>query len=383
MKVLYIIHTNAGDGSTISFLNMVSGLESKGVEIVILGPPLKGTLLKQLRRDSFSYHVIRVAESVYPPSLITYRIGCIFKYAIRVLNLLRRRIICYYDVKRIVVSEAPDIIHTNVGTIHEGFRVAKRLRIPHVWHIREYQDLDFGWKPFPSKSRFIRMLHDSYIITITHSLESYFGPFDRDKEKTIYNGILDNLGSDTIWPRKKYFLCASRISPEKGIDEAIRGFSSFHKNNPDYRLVLLGGGNQEYIVSLVSLSKQLGCQDAVIWEGYKDNVVDYLRQATGLIVASYYEGFGRMTAEAGFAGCIVVGRNSGGTKEIIGETGGELFDSVEELAEKLVLVSRLSKDEYLKRSTFAMRRAQELYSIDSNVEGIYQFYESILNKRDV
>ena len=35
----------------------------------------------------------------------------------------------------------PNIIHSNVGPIDIGYKAAKKLRIPHVWHIREYQDL--------------------------------------------------------------------------------------------------------------------------------------------------------------------------------------------------------------------------------------------------
>ena len=47
------------------------------------------------------------------------------------------------------MCENPDIIHTNTGVIHEGLKVAKRLKIPHVWHLREYQDKDFNWEAFP------------------------------------------------------------------------------------------------------------------------------------------------------------------------------------------------------------------------------------------
>ena len=41
-------------------------------------------------------------------------------------------------------SNRMDIVHSNTGVIHFGAKVAARLSIPHVWHIREYQKLDFA-----------------------------------------------------------------------------------------------------------------------------------------------------------------------------------------------------------------------------------------------
>lgn len=42
--------------------------------------------------------------------------------------------------------------------------------------------------------------------------------------------------------KKKVVLCNARISPEKGIEYAIRGFADFTKDNPDYELHLCSGG---------------------------------------------------------------------------------------------------------------------------------------------
>lgn len=377
MKILFIIHSTAPDGSTISFLNLIRGLRSKGIEISVAGPTPRNTFLEMTSGLQVSYHTVRIAESVYPQLEKKSLFGIVSRF-LRTINLVRRKVCSYFDIKRVVSIESPDIIHTNVGTVHEGYEVARRLRIPHVWHIREYQDKDFGWLPFPSKTSFIRKIHNSYVITITHSLESYFGPFAKEKARTVYNGVLRSLDEETVWPKKKFFLCASRISPEKGIDDAIRAFSAFYHKNNDYSLVVLGDGDPNYVNSLKRLAKTLECADAIIWAGYKDNVVDYMRQAACLIVASHNEGFGRMTAEACFAGCIVVGRNTGGTKEIIEAAGGELFDSVEELTDKLRIVSGLSEDDYQKRSSYSIRRANELYSIESNVDGVLQFYKTVL-----
>ena len=88
------------------------------------------------------------------------------------------------------MCENPDIIHTNTGVIHEGLKVAKRLKIPHVWHLREYQDKDFNWEAFPCFSAYCQMLRKSYVITITNDIKAHFGLLDFPYSRTIYNGVI-------------------------------------------------------------------------------------------------------------------------------------------------------------------------------------------------
>lgn len=50
--------------------------------------------------------------------------------------------------------------------------------------------------------------------------------------------------------------------------------------------------------------------------GYEGATMSFLllKYASALLVASPSEGLGRMTAEAAFAGCMVIGYNAAGTK---------------------------------------------------------------------
>src|SRR5690606_32926627 len=69
----------------------------------------------------------------------------------------------------------PDIIHTNIGPVSIGFWAAKILGIAHVWHLREYQDLDFGMRYFPSKGAFIRQLSRSnHVVCVTRGVAEHF-----------------------------------------------------------------------------------------------------------------------------------------------------------------------------------------------------------------
>lgn len=375
MRVLYVIHTSRMNGSTMSFLSMIEGLLCIGVELIVAGPKLQTELKQKLGILGVPYYEIRLAENLYP---VKDR-----KFPLRVLNLLRRKRNSARDLFRIVLRYKPDMIHTNSGVITEGYEVAKRLNIPHVWHLREYQDKDFLWRIFPSKKRFIKKLHHSYVITITDNIRLHFNLLNDKSAVTIYNGVCHMNDTVTLTEKKdKFFLCASRVSNEKGCDDAIEVFSKFYINHSDYRLVILGDGDKQYIENLKNKAKALGCDSAIDWLGYKSDVMPYMKRATCLMVASHFEGFGRMTAEACFAGCIVVGRNSGGTKEILKETGGYLFENNEGFLKALIDVVSLSKDEYKEKALFAQKKAKELYSIEGNVEKTYNFYQKILSNQN-
>lgn len=371
MKVLYVLHTSQMHGSTLSFLNLAEGLIGKGVEVAVAGPELHEELSQRLNRLGIGYYPVRIAQSVYPQRGRLY-LG-------RLFNLLKRKHNSLCDIQRVAETVKPDIIHTNTGVIREGYRVAKKLAIPHVWHIREYQDNDFSWQIFPSKRSFINKLHKSYVITITEDIKTYFDLHDYSRVTTIYNGVYKCDLPYVVSEKEKYFLCASRISKEKGFDAVISAFSSFHKIFPNYRLKILGDGDQTYIEHLKKKADRENCLLAIDWLGYKADVIPYMQKAKALIVASYFEGFGRMTAEACFAGCLVVGRNSGGTKEILAETGGYLFDDNMGFLDALCEVVSLFPDEYKEKALFAQQKARQLYSIEGNVEETYKFYQDILS----
>lgn len=362
------------DGSTISFLSFAEGLIKRGIEVVAVGPKILEPLRGKLDSLSIDYHEIRIAESIYPPQNRLY--------LFRLIHLIKRKNNSYSDLLKIAKAVKPDIIHTNSGVIEEGFRVSKKLGLPHVWHLREYQEKDFNWRIFPSKAAFIHKLHQSYLISITEDIRHFFDLTDYSKAKTVYNGVcgLDKIRGFSV--KDNTLLCASRISKEKGFDDVIEVFASFYEKFPEYRLIILGDGDKQYIDSLKNKARALGCSSAIDWLGFKSDVMPYMEKATCLIVASHFEGFGRMTAEACFAGCLVVGRNSGGTKEILTETGGYLFDDNQGFLKALNDVVSLSKEEYKKKALFAQKKAQELYSIEGNVEKIYNFYQKILSDKN-
>lgn len=374
MKVLYVLHSTNPDGSTQSFLTMAKGMVELGVSIMIVGPTPRVEFLRKIEGLGVEYKDIHIAENTYPSINQASKVV----YYLKILNLFRRRMRFYRELYTVVKQYKPDVIHTNCGTINEGFRVSRKLNIPHVWHIREHQGKNTIWRPFPNQKSFERKLQLSNVITITHELMRYYNLEPNLTRRVIYNGILPHTSKIYLWPKDKYFLVSSRISEEKGIDDVIEAFAIFCCVRNDYKLIILGDGDESYVQHLKNRVNILGCESYVEWKGYVTDVLSYMQKATSLIVASKYEGFGRMTAEALINGCAVIGRNNSGTKEILEYTGGFLFNTNEEMLNCMHKVAALQETDYLSLMESAQNKAVDAYCTESHVNQVFKFYQDVL-----
>lgn len=366
-------------GSTISFLNMLHEVIERGGDVLVVVPthPTPEFIDAMLEKHAkyVECPVISTCISKFP--FRTFPFG-LRSWLIQVTSLKYKKRVFFAQLSKIIESFNPDIIHSNVGIIHEGFLCARRKNIPHVWHIREYQDLDFGFKILPSKTKFIDMLKSSNSITISKDLLKHFNLQSSKNAIVVYNGICHKEDVMMKKERDNYFLCASRVSKEKGFDEVIPAFCEFAQSHGNYKLLVAGNGDPAYIQELKNIIEQEGCLDKVIFLGYRKDILRLMSKAKALIVGSQYEGFGRMTAEASFAGCLVIGRNTGGTKEILEKTGGYLYNNNTELLKSMKEVCLLSTDQYLSKAKQCQKIAVENFSIEANGNNIFNLYRRIL-----
>lgn len=381
MQILYLIHNTKEDGSTISFLTLIKGIYLRNNTTVHIVVPKKEQIspffLKEVEKLKVQIYQIYLCQSILisPRFFYHYPIFWIKKYSLPI-----RKWYSKYRLNKLIKTINPDIIHTNTGVLHEGFEVSKELNIPHVWHLREYQDLDFNLQIYPSYYSFCNKLKQSHVICITKGILNHFNLQNYSKAKVIYNGVFSEKNYSYNRNKSNYFLCASRISPEKNINQVIEVFSIFKKSYPNYKLIIAGSGNPSYIDQLKQLCKNLGCENNIVFLGFVKDISTYMCKAKALIVASYNEGFGRMTAEACFCGCIVIGKNTAGTKEILENTGGMLFNNSPELEKAMETVVNLSNNEYEKIALSAQEKAIRSYSIENYVNQVSKFYQQITSK---
>ena len=385
IRVVYVLHsTDIYAGSSKSFLVMLKGLLERGVKPLVVLPD-KGALYYHLLKSGIQADAIKFRPSVYPnlnsiknlllfmPKLLWYRY----------LNAIAER-----KLITLLRDYAADIVHTNTSVIDIGEKAAFRLRIPHIWHIREYGDKDFSLRYFPSKKNYLRRMRcRSYAICITKDIKSYFCLSDT-KAKVIYNGIMSEREAVFTPIKERFFLYAGRIEYCKGLHNLLWAYAGFRKRYAcgDFKLLIAGGSVDRFYRSYIdSEINRLALNASVEFLGERKDIAELMSKAYLVIVPSMNEAFGRVTAEAMFAGALVIGRDTAGTKEqfdngldITGSEIGLRYSTQEELENLMCKVALDGVECYFPRVKASQKTVTELYTIEVNVAKVYDFYMQII-----
>jgi glycosyltransferase involved in cell wall biosynthesis len=216
-------------------------------------------------------------------------------------------------------------------------------------------------------------------ICVSESIKQYF---ELKKSYVIYNGVLPMTDCEILFDKDDYFLFAGSLFPEKGIYQLLKAYVEFSKINLTTSLNICGTGNDENINRIKRIINQAGLKDRIKLLGYRNDVTKLLKKAKACIVASHYEAFGRITAEAMLLGCPVIGKASEGTLEIIkDERFGLLFNTEEELKNAMIYITEPANREKISMMiNFSKERADLLFTQEELCKNILELYGNLKNK---
>lgn len=377
MKVLYIIHGGIPYGSNIALLNLLENLIGKGIEPLVIYSK-NGLFCQWLQVRNIKMAKIKFGFCIYP-SVHTVADTLLFIPRLVKRSYFNRRALV--SLKSVVREFQPDIIHTNLGPIDLGFKISQRLGIPHVWHIREYQTLDFSMRPFPSLSTFrSRLRRSDSVISITQGIFDYFAM--GNNATVINDGVLPMDYQRFNENKEKFFLFVGKLRESKGIRILIETFISFSKVNNTHNLLIAGDGDARYVSFLKDIVKEAGINDRIQFLGYREDRLYLMARASALVVPSVFEGFGFITVEAIFNGCLVIGNSSGGTREILKQSEGLglLFSNSAELLKHLIDVSGKAPHSYFPMIRRAQKVARQKYSIEKSASLVFNEYNRLIMK---
>ncbi len=267
------------------------------------------------------------------------------------LRALKRLLqnLCLLPVGRALARTfGADLIYSNTACAPLGFLVAEFSRIPHVWHLREFCDLDYNLRPdwgWP-------LLRWSFgraraRIAISHAIRAHLMGEAADVV-VIYNGVTTRSQLQKNWegravaPHAGYeFALLGLIRPSKGQATAIDALALATTVRDDLRLRLVGAGDKAYIEQLRLRTELLGLADRVSFCGHLRDVEEVYRHCDAVLMCSPNEAMGRVTIEAMSYARPVIGYDGGGTREIIrhGETGLLYDGTPASLAERMVTLA--------------------------------------------
>lgn len=383
IKVGYVLSsTLAQGGATLSFRTLLQQLRKQGVEPFVVVPDHDGfyawlqaegipTLVVSFRLQTYTY--LRTPKDI--PLFIP-------RMAARLV--LRHR--ACRKVARWFRENKVQLVHTNVGMLDIGYQAARRIGLPHVYHLREYGDRDFGMRYFPNRKAQIRLFDRSYTISITRDIQRYHRQEGRKEARVIYNGIFPRRDALPETHREDFLLYAGRVEAAKDVDWMLQAYQLYARQSAQPLPLKIAGKvlRADYLGMLRRFVAQNGLEDLVEFMGERTDLPEIMQKARAIIVPSHAEGFGRCMPEAMFNGCLAIGRDTAGTKEqmdngleLCGEEIALRFGTQEELARQLSAVER-QPDGFADHIRRAFYTVNHLYCAETSAQQVLDLYRSIL-----
>lgn len=211
------------------------------------------------------------------------------------------------------------------------------------------------------------------------------GAVPRGRMLAVHNGIDVRLFSDAperradsrdrLFPdrTRRLLLSVGRLAEQKNHAGLLRVFASFAKRLPDVDLWIAGDGPLR--AALQQQCADLGLEDRVVLLGSRSDVPDLMRAADVFVLASHFEGFGLVVAEAMASGTPVVATDAGGVAEVMAGTGFLVpVDDEASLGHALDEAFSMDAERRLAMVSAARRRAEDL-DIERSVDGWLRLYE--------
>lgn len=391
MRILYIAHVVDIGGASIALSNIIKGLPTT-INVGVMLPAQDGWLVDELKQCNCHLFFSNYEMMVYPVASIRKYglwnpIGYL-SFCKGLYNKFWKRKKARKDLRNIINEFHPDIVHCNCGPLTFSLKVCQEMDVVHVWHIREYTKMDMNLDMIPTFSLFKKGLRQqgNHCIAITKGIFDFF-ELSEGKDKVIYDGVFDIAMAKKFvdYAKGNYILAAGRIEPAKGTLMLLEAFCKFHKNHSNIKLLLAGGfSNPQYLEQCKTFVSGNCLEEYVLFLGERNDVYQLMQKARFLVVTSPFEGFGFITAEAMLNSCLVIGRNTAGTKEqfdnglqLTGEEIGLRFETTEELVDRMEDALN-NPNVHMREKAFEV--VTQKYTIQSHMKQLVNFYNDILNK---
>jgi len=374
-RILVLAHEQYLNGASHSLIAILEELKAVYEFLVIV--PGNGMMVDELNRIGVNYQILNLPRCGY------------FNYS-SLQNHLKRTISYYrskrvFDKKMLLIAQKflPDLVYTNTSVLSFGYDLSKKIKKPHVWHIREYGDRDFNISYMPSRKVIIDKIKKSNVsIFTTNLLKKHWLGKKRINSEIIYNGVLEYKTVPFKVKRSNITTIGivGVIMSIKKQDFAIKIFEECYEKNNNLRLNIYGAiSDHNYYLSLLNNIKSNELSNVVTFLGYKSTTEIY-NEIDILISCSKDEAFGRTLIEAMSYKIPVLAKNSSGPSEILNENYE--FSLYNNADEAIVKMNKLINDPdfYKKSSDDGYKLAMKCFSKENYLQNISSVFNKIINE---
>lgn len=378
-KIAFISSDNFnGSGAFISMVNLINILRNKYQLNVFVVLPEEGNGVELLEEFNIPFVIIKSFHWIIP---VQNKDSIILK----IKNFIKKFInkFAIYKISKLIQEYDIDLVHINTSYSYVGAVSSINNNVPFLWHLREFLEESMDYCIW-DKNGYELINQSTKIIPISDSLKrKYETIFDSEKLIRIYNGIDDKKfykPNKKIFEQDKLiFLIVGVVEYHKGQLDLAKACSKLYLNGfHNFEIWFVGGGNdldiKNNILEIFDSSKM----DNYKFFGFKKNVEEYYKKADISFTCSEFEAFGRTTVEAMLSGNLVIGSDSAGTKELIGDDRGilfklhdsdDLYDKIKFAIDNPDLVKHIAQKgrEYMYKNMTAEKNADNIFQLYSKV----------------
>ncbi len=323
-RVLFVSHTAELNGAERMLLDVLRSIDRRMFR-PFLAVPQEGPLADEAETAGVPTTVVAMKWWLTPPKEIWRQP---LSWLWNIPGVCR--------LKRLVESQAIDLVCSNSSAAMGGALAALLARRPHVWLIHEILSGPHPLLRFFAGNRilvrFIRRLSRKVVVN-SRASGAVFG--SEAGVEIVANGIVPPKNRPAasprlrrelgLRPRSRVIGVVGKIAPAKGQLEVVEALALLKKRNMAGLQVLFVGEAAEgkYLAALKDRIRSLGLAGDVVFAGFRRDLPAVLPLMDLLLSASRIESFGRAVLEAQACGVPVLAVRTGGIPEIVrhGETG--------------------------------------------------------------
>lgn len=207
-------------------------------------------------------------------------------------------------------------------------------------------------------------------------------PLDTQEVKVVYNNanpswVTERLEHEDInldfQNSKVIGFVGNLFTDGRDLKTLIRAFKKVKAELGNIVLLLVGEGPTKE--ELVSFTQSLGLENDVIFTGWKDNPLPYIRSMNLLIATALHEGFSNTILEALYCGTVVIGSRVGGIPEAL-KYDELLFSPKDDEGLAAKIIELLTNEEKYRRAVELTKERRESFIFDWGDEMIKAIEEA-------
>lgn len=368
-------------------------------------------LVKSLDKNLYTPYVVIPNDLMYEGLLTAELLQNNIPFKELNLGILRRKyfnlkgmgLLFYHSISSAIQlatfarQEKYNLIHSNSTAVITGGLVSRLTGIPHIWHVREIITEPVWFNKIIAAD--LNTFADTVIAVSGPTKDKLVtaNPKLANKTVVVHNGLdfsrfaeINQKDVDNL--RRKWMLSdnaivvgmVGRISAWKGQEFLVEAMVPVLKQNPNARLVLVGGnvpGERSYKENLVALIGRTGLDRQIIIEGFRSDIPTVLSAFDIFVLPSTRpDPFPTVILEAMAVGKPVVATNHGGAIEQVENNVTGFLVSPDNPLEMTIVLDKLAKDSMLQKQMgeAGYNRVNKYFTVEKYVNDIQQLYHKYL-----